>query len=557
MGGGSYRNDVYRSTDGGATWLEVTASAAWSARNLSNSVVLPDGSIVLIGGRDGDGVKKDVWRSVDGGATWIQMADNAQWSSESVSKSAVALADGSIILMDSVDGVWRGTNGGATWEQISVSSEGFPRAYQSSVVLPNGSIVSMGGLLGSRRRDVWRLVTAGSTGQNPAHTYTKPGIYPVTLYAYNEYSFSIEQKAAYISVEGAQYTINVSAHPAEGGTVEGGGTYTSDSEVTVTAIPNENFNFINWTEDGTAVSTDSNYTFTATSDRNLIANFALDQYQVILSAVPAAGGTVTGDGTYSHGSEVTLSATPATGYYFINWEEDDLAVSTDPNYTFTIYSDRTFIANFALMEYVISVSADPVNGGSVTGGGTFTHGENVTLQATPADGYYFTNWSEGGLSVSTDSSYTFTADKDRTLTAHFSMQAHTINLSAAPAGGGSVEGGGTYAHGASVTVTASPNVGYHFENWTEGGSVVSNDSSYTFTATSDRNLVANFALNQYQVLVSAIPAAGGTVSGGGTYSHGSTVTISAAPATGYTFVNWTENAEVVSTDPDFIFTIVW
>ena len=43
-----------------------------------------------------------------------------------------------------------------------------------------------------------------------------------------------------------------------------------------------------------------------------------------------------------------------------------------------------------------------------------------------------------------------------------------------------------------VTLTATPNAGYKFTNWTEGGSVVSTSATYTFTITGDRNLRANF-----------------------------------------------------------------
>ena len=53
-------------------------------------------------------------------------------------------------------------------------------------------------------------------------------------------------------------------------------------------------------------------------------------------------------------------------------------------------------------------------------------------------------------------------------------------------------GGGAFASGNSDTVTATPNSGYTFANWTENGTVVSTAASYTFTLTGNRNLVANF-----------------------------------------------------------------
>ena len=58
--------------------------------------------------------------------------------------------------------------------------------------------------------------------------------------------------------------------------------------------------------------------------------------------------------------------------------------------------------------------------------------------------------------------------------------------------GGTVSGAGGYATGSSGTLVATPAVGYQFRNWTEGGVVVSSGATYSFTATANRSLVANF-----------------------------------------------------------------
>jgi hypothetical protein len=68
----------------------------------------------------------------------------------------------------------------------------------------------------------------------------------------------------------------------------------------------------------------------------------------------------------------------------------------------------------------------------------------------------------------------------------------TITLSASPSEGGTVSGAGSFAIGASRTVTAATNTGFTFANWTSNSIVVSTATSYTFTLNSDRNLVANF-----------------------------------------------------------------
>jgi uncharacterized repeat protein (TIGR02543 family) len=68
-----------------------------------------------------------------------------------------------------------------------------------------------------------------------------------------------------------------------------------------------------------------------------------------------------------------------------------------------------------------------------------------------------------------------------------------ISTSTSPAAGGTTTGDGSYEWGSSATVTATPNTGYIFENWTESGNIVSTSANYTFTVDGDRTLVANFS----------------------------------------------------------------
>ena len=69
------------------------------------------------------------------------------------------------------------------------------------------------------------------------------------------------------------HTINITCLPTEGGTVTGAGTYNAGETCTLTATANAGYTFYNWTENGNVVSTNVNYTFTVTANRNLIANF--------------------------------------------------------------------------------------------------------------------------------------------------------------------------------------------------------------------------------------------------------------------------------------------
>ena len=474
------------------------------------------------------------------------------------------------------------------------------------------------------------------------------------------YTFTVNNNRALVANFSVQapntYTINASPNPSAGGTVTGGGTYEQGQSCTVSATANTGYTFLRWTENGNQVSTNASYQFTVTGNRTLVAQFQLQSYTISASVTPSNSGTVTGAGSYNHGQNCTLTATPNTGYTFVNWTKNGTQVSTDATYTFTVTASASYVAHFQAQSYTIGVSANPTNGGSVTGGGNYNYGQNCTVSATAATGYTFLRWTENGNQISTNANYTFTVSGNRTLVAQFQAQSYTISASANPTSGGSVTGGGSYNHGQSCTLTATPVSGYTFTNWTEGGSQVSTNANYTFTVSGNRTLVANFTLQTtlptvttsqvtsitqttatgggnvtnsgnatvtergicwstshnpttsgshasngtgtgsftvnmtgltanttyyvrayatnsvgtaygreesfttsqiptYTIGVSANPTAGGTVTGGGTYQQGQSCTVSATAATGYTFTNWTEGGNVVSTNASYQFTV--
>ena len=97
------------------------------------------------------------------------------------------------------------------------------------------------------------------------------------------------------------------------------------------------------------------------------------------------------------------------------------------NWTFTVTAeDGTTTATYTIQvtialqpTYTVTVSANPAEGGTVSGGGEATEGTKVTVTATPASGYHFVSWTENGETVSQEASYTFTLEANHTLTAIF------------------------------------------------------------------------------------------------------------------------------------------
>lgn len=144
------------------------------------------------------------------------------------------------------------------------------------------------------------------------------------------------------------FAIAASSSPNNGGTISGAGNYPSGSTASLTATPNTGFGFVNWTENGTEVSTSPTYNFTASVDRTLVANF-VTAATITTSSSPNYGGSTSGGGVFNSGSNVTVIATPKTGFRFVDWTEIGTEVSTAASYTFAAGTDRPLVANFALV----------------------------------------------------------------------------------------------------------------------------------------------------------------------------------------------------------------
>ena len=222
------------------------------------------------------------------------------------------------------------------------------------------------------------------------------------------------------------YNINVSANPANGGQVSGGGTYNQGQSCTVTATPNSGYTFTNWTENGSVVSTNPTYSFNVNSNRTLVAHFTVQttNYNITVAANPANGGTVSGGGTYQQGQTCTITAQPAANYTFLRWTKNGQQVSTNASYTFTVTENANYVAQFQAQTYSITATADPVEGGTITGTGTYNAGQSCTLTATPAPSYSFKRWTKNGMIVSHNPVFSFTVTESAAYVAHFQLDCY-------------------------------------------------------------------------------------------------------------------------------------
>lgn len=275
------------------------------------------------------------------------------------------------------------------------------------------------------------------------------------------------------------------------------------------------------------------------------------------SESPANSGTVTGAGTYAQAASVTLVATTQAGYVFANWTEGATVVSTSPGYTFAAQADRTLVANFVAVgnAKAISTSSTPASAGSTTGDGAYAQNTGATVVASANPGYKFSKWTVNGVKVNgAGSSYTFNVTGDLALVAVF-KPVYIITATAEPAGDFEVQAdSASYETGEKVTMEVNHVApGYSFVNWTENKVPVSTIKIFTFNATGNRHLIANFAPG-HRIDLLADPKTAGIASGAGVYAHNDTVPLLAEPKPGYIFTHWTEGGIEVSIDPAYSFT---
>lgn len=322
---------------------------------------------------------------------------------------------------------------------LSISVPGVTTASVTNIgnttATGGGNVVSNGGATVTERGICWGTSHNPTISGSHANSGTGTGEFTVSMtnltpnttyyvraYAINSQGTAYGEEVNFKTSLTPTYTISVSANPSGSGSVTGGGTYEQGQSCTVRATAATGYNFQKWTENGSQVSTNAAYTFTVSANRNLVAVFQAGSYTIGASASPSSGGTVSGAGSYNYGQNCTLTATPATGYSFVKWTKNGTQVSTNATYTFAVTASGSYVAHFQANSYTISVSASPSNGGTVSGGGTYTYGQSCTVQATAAPGYTFKNWTQDGNVVWTNAIYIFTVTSNRSLVAHFTAQ---------------------------------------------------------------------------------------------------------------------------------------
>ena len=212
---------------------------------------------------------------------------------------------------------------------------------------------------------------------------------------------------------------------------------------------------------------------------------------------------------YSNGLDVSLTATPATGFEFVSWLIDDKDTSTSNPLTISMDADTVAVAQIDKVEIVaeqftLSTGVNEADRGTVNvspDAPAYDAGTEVTLTATPANGFTFGGWSGSiDLADANTNPLTITVDSDLNITAFFfpeEAELFTLDLSVDTE---SAEYGtvavspvlDSYETGTEIALTATPADGYQFAGWT--GDAAGTDNPLVISISTNLFIGAAFEL---------------------------------------------------------------
>lgn len=366
-----------------------------------------------------------------------------------------------------------------------------------------------------------------------------------------DYTFTVNESAIYMAFFGeasvTYYTITTEVNPEGAGTVEGGNTYPAGATAYLTATANPGWQFSHW-NDGITTNPRS---VVVDGDATYTANFLQESYTLTVEASPAEGGTVTGGGPYHYGDMATLTATPNEGYTFVSWN-DGITQSTR---TVSVTGNATYTAIFSaagVNSYTITVKSNNAFLGTVSGSGTYPEGSVITISAEASHQAHFVKWDDGN----TDNPRSITVTQDATYTAEFAAnQNYSITVESADPSMGTATGGGTFAEGTVITISAMPFDGFYFVGWNDGNA----ENPRNITVTQNATYKALFSQNAVVTYIVTVMCNSdqGSVIGNGTYAEGTNITIAAIPNSGFEFDKWnddnTQNPRQVTVNGNLVF----
>lgn len=349
--------------------------------------------------------------------------------------------------------------------------------------------------------------------------------------------------------------------------------YAAETILMLTASAPSGWCFHHW--EGGITGSENPVLVTMDADKSVTAVF-LATYTLSTSVSPTGSGTVSpSSGTYVTGTNVSLTASAASGYRFDHWTGD--ATGTANPVTVTLNANKSVTAVF-VQRFTLGTAVSPVNTGTVTpSSGTYDAGTNVQLTATPVAGWYFNYW-DGSLTGSTNPQ-TLTMNANKSVTAVFGVYQYVLTAQMLGTGTVGVYVNGqlmqppyVFDYGTTVNLVAEAGTNYRFDHW-EGDAAGGNAS---VSLVMDGPKMARAVFVRLYTLTTGVtpsgmsPAPAITMSPEGnppgTFLEGAQVSVSAEAhvsggANGYDFMEWSgqgsTNPITVTMDSDKSLTAVY
>ena len=312
-------------------------------------------------------------------------------------------------------------------------------------------------------------------------------------------------------------------YDAKQGYVNGPSQAEYSDTISLTANPNYGYHFVQW-NDGV---TDNPRTIVLIRDTTITAEFAKNEYLITTESSNAEWGTTTGDTTALYLYEVQISATPNYGYHFVRWNDN----STSNPRTITVTQNQTFQAIFAKNTYSITKQYD-ANQGYVNGPSQAEYLDTISLTVYPNYGYHFVQWYDGV----TDNPRSFVLTQDSTFTAECAKNEYTITTESSNLEWGVTAGDTIVPYMEQIQISATPNYGYHFVQWSDGVT----DNPRTIQITENKAYHATFAKNTYTISKDAY-AVYGSITGPSRADYLDSVTLTVYSNYGYHFMQWSDS----------------
>ena len=330
------------------------------------------------------------------------------------------------------------------------------------------------------------------------------------------------------------------------GSVTGGGTYEAGTEATITATPNEGYQFSKWSDDTTV----NPYVFTVNNAVSLTATFVPIVYNLTYDLADGAlpeGKTNPADFTIET-EDITLVNPERVGYTFTGWTGTGLEAATmEVKIAKGSTGDRSYTATWTPITYTIAYD---LAGGALPEGKTNPETYNIesdaiTLNNPERVGYTFAGWTGTGLETATmEVTIAKGSIENRTYTATWTPITYTLTYDLA--GGALPEGKtnpATYnIESDAITLNNPERVGYTFAGWT-GTDLTAATMEVTIAkgSTGDRSYTATWTPITYTI---GYDLAGGALPEGktnpATYNvESDAITLNNPVRTGYDFAGWT------------------